>query len=110
MSEREQARQRSRELHQELSEHNYRYYVLDDPQIPDVDYDRLMRELQGLEQAYPELVTADSPTQRVGAAPDNAFAEVRHRSPCCRWTTPSAKRSSWILTAAYANGSVRMSQ
>ncbi|UCC56451.1 MAG: NAD-dependent DNA ligase LigA [Gammaproteobacteria bacterium] len=74
----ETARQRARVLHEELHEHNYRYYVLDAPVITDAEYDRLLRELQQLEAAYPELVTPDSPTQRVGAAPLKAFGQVRH--------------------------------
>ena len=72
------ARQRARGLHEELHEHNYRYYVLDDPVITDAEYDRLLRELQQLEAKHPELVTPDSPTQRVGAAPLKAFGQVRH--------------------------------
>ena len=72
------ARQRARVLHEELHEHNYRYYVLDDPVITDAEYDRLLRELQQLEAKHPELVTPDSPTQRVGAEPLKAFGQVRH--------------------------------
>ena len=72
------ARQRARALHEELHEHNYRYYVLDDPVIMDAEYDRMLRELQQLEAEYPELITPDSPTQRVGAAPLKAFGQVRH--------------------------------
>ena len=68
-------------LRTELREHNYRYYVLDDPSVPDIEYDRLFRELQQLEREHPELVTPDSPTQRVGAAPLSAFDEVQHRIP-----------------------------
>jgi DNA ligase (NAD+) len=68
-------------LRAEIAEHNYRYFVLDDPSIPDADYDRLLRELQALEAEHPELVTADSPTQRVGATPIGAFASVVHRVP-----------------------------
>jgi DNA ligase (NAD+) len=64
-----------------IEEHNYAYYVLDRPTVPDAEYDRLFRELQALEARYPELLTADSPTQRVGAAPLAAFAEIRHASP-----------------------------
>ena len=71
-------RNRATELHAELHEHNYRYYVLDDPAISDAQYDALLRELQDLEQRYPELLTPDSPTQRVGAPPVTAFGEVRH--------------------------------
>jgi len=72
---------RAEKLRRELEHHNYRYYVLDDPEISDAAYDRLMRELIELEQAFPELVTADSPTQRVGAAPVAEFGEVRHAVP-----------------------------
>jgi DNA ligase (NAD+) len=71
-------RQRAGVLHKELHEHNYRYYVLDEPVISDAEYDRLLRELQDLEVHYPELITPDSPSQRVGAAPLKAFGEVRH--------------------------------
>ena len=73
--------QRIDALRAELEQHNYRYYVLDDPSIPDAEYDRLMRELRELETAHPELVTPDSPTQRVGAEPLAAFAEVIHSVP-----------------------------
>jgi DNA ligase (NAD+) len=68
-------------LRRDIAQHNYRYYVLDDPAIPDAEYDALMRELESLEAEYPELVTPDSPTQRVGAAPSQAFAEVVHGAP-----------------------------
>lgn len=73
--------ERVTQLRTELDDHNYRYYVLDDPAIADVDYDRLLRELSDLEQAHPELVTQDSPTQRVGATPDSPFAPVSHEVP-----------------------------
>jgi DNA ligase (NAD+) len=72
------AHARARILHAELHEHNYRYYSRDDPLIPDAEYDQLLRELQSLEAKHPELVTPDSPTQRVGAAPLKAFGEVHH--------------------------------
>ncbi|MDQ3617956.1 MAG: NAD-dependent DNA ligase LigA [Pseudomonadota bacterium] len=68
-------------LRRQLDDANYRYHVLDDATIPDAEYDRLLRELDELEAAYPQLVTADSPTQRVGAAPSGAFAPVRHAIP-----------------------------
>ncbi len=71
-------RARVRELHAQLHEHNYQYYVLDDPLITDADYDLLLRELQQLEEQYPGLTTPDSPTQRVGAPPLQAFGEVVH--------------------------------
>jgi DNA ligase (NAD+) len=75
------AADRAAELRASLEEANYRYYVLDDPAIEDAEYDRLLRELQDLEAAHPELATQDSPTQRVGAPPSSAFAEVRHQVP-----------------------------
>lgn len=76
-----QLAERARALREELERHNYLYYVLDAPTIPDAEYDRLFRELQQLESRYPELLTPDSPTQRVGAAPLAQFAQVRHRTP-----------------------------
>ncbi|MDZ7331070.1 MAG: NAD-dependent DNA ligase LigA [candidate division KSB1 bacterium] len=72
---------RIKELRDQINYHNYRYYVLDEPEISDAEYDRLMRELQQLEQQYPELITPDSPTQRVGAAPLEAFETVAHTIP-----------------------------
>ena len=72
---------RAGELRASLEQHNHSYYVLDQPTVSDAEYDRLFRELQQLEQEHPELLTADSPTQRVGAAPLAAFAEVRHATP-----------------------------
>ena len=72
---------RALELRRLIDEANYRYYVLDAPTIPDAEYDRLLRELQDLEAAHPELATADSPTRRVGAAPVRDFAEVTHGVP-----------------------------
>ncbi|WP_367025238.1 NAD-dependent DNA ligase LigA [Methylococcus sp. ANG] len=70
-----------RKLREEIEFHNVRYYRLDDPLITDAEYDRLMAELLAIEARYPELVTPDSPTQRVGAPPVEAFAEVRHEVP-----------------------------
>jgi DNA ligase (NAD+) len=72
------AAHRIADLRRRIEDANHRYYVLDDPSIPDSEYDRLMRELQALEAAHPELTDATSPTQRVGNAPSSAFAEVRH--------------------------------
>lgn len=68
-------------LREEINYHNHRYYVLDDPEISDAEYDRLFDELQALEHEYPHLVSPDSPTQRVGAAPLEAFETVRHGLP-----------------------------
>jgi len=75
------ARERAEQLRREIDEHNYRYYVLDAPVISDAQYDRLLRELQDIERSHPELVTPESPTQRVGAAPLQAFGEIRHKVP-----------------------------
>ncbi|MGO1749377.1 MAG: NAD-dependent DNA ligase LigA [Marinobacter sp.] len=72
---------RAEELRSALDEHNYRYYVLDDPGIPDAEYDRLFRELQKLETDYPELASDDSPTRRVGSRTETSFDEVIHRLP-----------------------------
>ncbi|WP_421794200.1 NAD-dependent DNA ligase LigA [Hydrocarboniphaga effusa] len=69
------------ELRQALEEHNYRYYVLDDPKVADAEYDRLFEALRKLESEHPELLTSDSPTQRVGGAPRPGFEEVQHRLP-----------------------------
>jgi DNA ligase (NAD+) len=73
--------QRIDKLREQLTYHNYRYYVLDSPEISDAEYDRLFDELVALENEHPELVTTDSPTQRVGAAPLEEFNTVRHRLP-----------------------------
>ena len=73
--------ERIEELREEIRYHNYRYYVLDSPVVSDAEYDRLMRELRELEAAHPELVTPDSPTQRVGAEPLDKFEKVRHPKP-----------------------------
>ncbi len=77
----ESIRKRAEELRKEIEYHNYRYYVLDEPVISDAEYDALMAELRRLENQYPELVTPDSPTQRIGAPPSQAFAPVRHEVP-----------------------------
>lgn len=68
-------------LRERIRYHNYRYHTLDDIEIPDAEFDRLVRELQELEKQYPELVTPDSPTQRVGAEPSSELKTVRHRVP-----------------------------
>jgi len=74
-----QAHKRADELRHLLEHHNYRYYVLDDPEVPDAEYDRLIRELESIESSYPELVTPDSPTQRVSGTPQEGFETVQHR-------------------------------
>jgi DNA ligase (NAD+) len=76
-----EVRSRVDTLRREIEQHNYNYYVLDQPTIPDAEYDRLYRELQALETAHPELVTPDSPTQRVGGKPLDEFPKVRHAVP-----------------------------
>jgi DNA ligase (NAD+) len=81
MSAPKQAKSRVADLRKQIAYHNYRYYALDDPEIPDADYDALMRELESLEAQHPDLITPDSPTQRVGGAPSEAFAEVEHGAP-----------------------------
>jgi DNA ligase (NAD+) len=78
---RSEAVRRVGELRAEIQQHDYRYYVLDAPTVPDAEYDRLMRELQDLESEYPDLVTPESPTQRVGGQPLEGFEEVRHETP-----------------------------
>jgi DNA ligase (NAD+) len=75
------AKVRVEELREQINHHSYRYHVLDDPEVSDADYDELVGELQRLEDRFPELITPDSPTQRVGAAPAALFAPVEHRAP-----------------------------
>jgi DNA ligase (NAD+) len=77
----EEAKTRIEQLKSEINHHNYRYHVLDSPEISDAEYDDLMRELQKLEEEYPQFLTPDSPTQRVGAAPLEAFGVVEHPQP-----------------------------
>lgn len=74
-------RKKSDSLRDQIRHHNYRYHALDDPEIPDAEYDQLMRDLQDLESEYPELVSPDSPTQRVGDTPISAFGTVQHELP-----------------------------
>ena len=78
---RAQAKLRVDELRAEIEHHRYRYHLLDDPEVADAEYDDLMRELRALEDRFPELATADSPTQTVGGAPAPLFAPVTHRAP-----------------------------
>lgn len=77
----QEIRERAEHLRAILDDHNYAYYVLDDPTIPDAEYDRLFRELQKLETEHPELASEASPTRRVGSSGDTSFAEVTHRLP-----------------------------
>jgi DNA ligase (NAD+) len=73
--------ERVRQLREQINEHNHRYYVLDEPAIPDAEYDRLFNELKALEAANPDLILPDSPTQRVGGTPLSAFGTVQHEVP-----------------------------
>lgn len=73
--------QRLEQLRDQLRHHNYQYYVLDNPQVPDAEYDRLFQQLKKLEEENPELITSDSPTQRVGAEPLAAFNQISHEMP-----------------------------
>ncbi|MBI5451744.1 MAG: NAD-dependent DNA ligase LigA [Gammaproteobacteria bacterium] len=75
------AQQRVQALREQIDYHNHRYYVLDDPLLPDAEYDRLLQQLAALERQFPQLLTADSPTQRVGAQPLKEFGEIRHQLP-----------------------------
>ncbi len=84
-----EAEAQARRLREQLEHHNYRYYVLDDPEIPDSEYDRLFRELQALETQYPQLLTPESPTQRVGGKVLDSFAPVRHAVPMLSIETES---------------------
>src|SRR5438046_361041 len=68
-------------LREKIRHHEYRYYVLDDPEIPDAQFDQLMNSLKKLEAEHPELVTPDSPTQRVGGKPREGFVKAPHSSP-----------------------------
>ena len=76
-----EAAEKVRALRAEIERDNYAYYVLDAPSVPDAEYDRLFRELQALEAQHPELVSPESPTQRVGAQPAPEFTQVTHRTP-----------------------------
>jgi DNA ligase (NAD+) len=73
--------ERIEQLRQEINYHNYRYYVLDEPVVSDAEYDALMDELRALEAEHPELVTPDSPTQRVSGQPAEGFTKVEHPAP-----------------------------
>ncbi|HDO19865.1 MAG TPA: NAD-dependent DNA ligase LigA [Thermoplasmatales archaeon] len=81
MISKEEARKRIEELRREIRHHDYLYYVLNKPEISDAEYDRLMEELKRLEEMFPDLITPDSPTQRVGAPPAEEFKTVRHLKP-----------------------------
>jgi DNA ligase (NAD+) len=86
---------RVNQLREEINYHNYRYYVLDDPVVSDAEFDRLLKELTRLEEQYPELVTPDSPTQRVGAKPLEKFETVRHRQPMLSLENAFSEVEAW---------------
>ena len=75
------AKKEVEELRGKLRHHEYRYHVLDDPEISDAEYDRLLQRLKDIEASYPELITSDSPTSRVGAPPREGLETVRHTRP-----------------------------
>ena len=81
MSVPEHISQQADKLREAIERHNYNYSALDEPSIPDSEYDKLFLELQKLEQCYPQLITPDSPTQRVGATPLEKFSQITHSSP-----------------------------
>ncbi|HIQ12414.1 MAG TPA: NAD-dependent DNA ligase LigA [Caldilineales bacterium] len=87
--------QRIEQLRHLINYHNYRYYVLAQPEISDEEYDLLFRELQQLEQQYPELITPDSPTQRVGAPPAEGFAKARHPEPMLSLDNVTSSEELW---------------
>ena len=93
-------------LRRAIRKHDYRYYVLDQPTISDEQYDRLFAELLALERAHPELVTPDSPTQRVAGAPSESFKTVRHAAPMLSLeaTTAEADIVRFATTTARALG------
>ena len=93
----EDLRAKVESIRSQLRLHNYRYYVLDDPSISDAEYDRLLRKLEDLEAEHPELVTPDSPTQRVGHAPSSKFSTVEHVSPLLGLNNAFSQKNSWLF-------------
>jgi DNA ligase (NAD+) len=87
------AAKRAEELRREINTHNHSYYVLDDSTISDADFDRLLQELRNLESEFPDLLTPDSPTQRVGGAPPTGSPRSPTPRPCSAWATPSTART-----------------
>ena len=88
-------KKRIEQLRKELHEHNYRYYVLNQPTIGDQDFDFMMHELQNLEAKHPEMADPNSPTQRVGSDLNAEFRQVEHKyisTPCSLWPTPTTSR------------------
>ncbi|MCX7598099.1 MAG: NAD-dependent DNA ligase LigA, partial [Armatimonadetes bacterium] len=106
----DQARRRAEELRREIHYHNYRYYVLDSPVISDAEYDELMAELREIEAQYPELVTPDSPTQRVGAPPRDELPPATHRLPMLSLDTvfEEAEVANWVRMVRETTGRDRI--
>ena len=90
-----EARREIEALRERILYHDYRYYVLDSPEIADAEYDQLMRQLRKLEAAYPELVTPDSPTQRVGGVPLAGFGQVEHYIPLLSLDNATTQAELW---------------
>ncbi len=105
---RAEAKLRVEELRDQIRYHDYRYYVLNEPEISDAEYDELMRELRALEEEFPELVTPDSPTQRVGGQPAELFAPVQHRAPMLSLDNAfsEAELKAWVARIEKAVGPV----
>lgn len=93
--ERAEAKERIKELRNKIEEHNYRYYVLDDPTITDKEYDSLLGELEDLEEQYPEFQTSSSPTQRVGAKPADEFESAEHSQPMLSLSNAFEEKEVW---------------
>ena len=91
MMSKEEAKKRIEELRKLIRHHNYLYYVLNKPEISDAEYDALMNELRELEKKFPDLITPDSPTQRVGAPPAEEFRTVKHVKPMLSLDTAMTK-------------------
>lgn len=96
------AEKKAKDLQNLLNQYAYEYYVLDQPSVPDAEYDRLLRELIEIEEQFPELQTPDSPTQRVGGEILTMFNKVQHAIPMLSWEMPSMRMISEILTAVSA--------
>jgi DNA ligase (NAD+) len=90
-------------LRENIRYHEHRYYVLDDPEISDLEFDKLLEQLKKLETENPELITPDSPTQRVGGKPREGFLKFAIPHPCCRSTTPTTKKSCATGSGACTN-------
>jgi len=93
-------------LRENIRHHEYQYFVLDNPEISDLEFDKLTRQLKELEAEHPELITPDSPTQRVGGKPREGFVKVPHSSPMLSLETPTAKRNCATGSAACTTSAV----